>query len=296
MLDVDVATVIRKHWEVSEPITLTPVPEAMNSKVWFLDTAAGRRVAKAVPEPDQFAGGLRVALVVEQSGLQTGAPQPTRDGRHWVEVDGHAVAVLSYIAEPGLDSSQPQDRARWGHALASLHQTLAAIPTPASADGWPWLVPDPSSPFLDSESWLRPTIHDAVSAAATCWDASHNTLVHGDPSASDFRVDSSGQLVAVIDWGYAMAGPPLTDLACAILFEWLKGRDGEDVINAYDADIAVDHELLQILLRRRLALQAWWLAWREAGGSDLGTQDDGWNRRSLATIKGFIEARGWLRA
>lgn len=73
MLDVDVSTVIRRHWEIAEPITFTPVPKAMNSRVWFLDTAAGRRVVKAaVPEPDQFAGGLDVALVVEQSGLQTG--------------------------------------------------------------------------------------------------------------------------------------------------------------------------------------------------------------------------------
>lgn len=50
------------------------------------------------------------------------------------------------------------------------------------------------------------------------------------------------------------------------------------MIKAYDADIAVDRDLLRILLRRRLALQAWWLAWREAGGSDLGTQDESWNR------------------
>lgn len=62
---------------------------------------------------------------------------------------------------------------------------------------------------------LAPTIDEAVAAADSCWDASHSTLVRRDPSASDYRVDSSGNLIAVIDWGYAVAGPPLTDLSPA---------------------------------------------------------------------------------
>ena len=284
-----------RHWDVKEVASLVWVPEAMNSRVWIVETNLGRSVVKAVPDVGQFSGALRVATAVERSGLRTGAPLPTRKGDLCIDIDGNAVALLRYVPERGLESAAADDRQRWGQALAHLHQHLTSIRVPPFADQWPWQVPDPTSSFLDAAPWLRPTIDDAVEDAASRWRPERNMLIHGDPSASDFRVDAIGQLAAVIDWGYAMAGPPLHDLACAVLFEWLDGRDGSDVVAAYHREIAVDYDLFRSLLRRRLALQAWWLSWREATGSDLGSRDEAWNRRSLSTIREFFDKNGWLR-
>lgn len=283
-----------EHWGVEPAALLVPVPEAMNSRVWIVKTSAGRSIVKAVPDIPQFSGGLRVAAMVDRSGLATGAPIATVDGALWVELDGYAIALLRFVDYRGLDAQTPEDRAFWGKSLAQLHARLASMPVPSFADQWPWAVPDASSPFLDIEPWLRPTIDRAVMEAARAWPPEQNRLIHGDPSASDFRVDHDGGLVAVIDWGYAMAGPPFHDLTCAVLMEWLADRDGADVVEAYDRETNVDRDMLEVFLRRRLALQAWWLAWREATASDLGNKDRDWNRQSLATIRQLLNERRWL--
>jgi homoserine kinase type II len=56
--------------------------------------------------------------------------------------------------------------------------------------------------------------------------------LHGDPAPEAFLQQPSGE-VALIDWGSAMAGPALYDLASAVMY--LEGAH-EDLVAAYLAD------------------------------------------------------------
>ena len=111
---------------------------------------------------------------------------------------------------------------------------------------------------LDLEPWIRPAVEGAVADAVALGSVSWAWL-HGDPAAEAFLRQADGE-VALIDWGSAMRGPILYDVASAVMY------NGDPVVPAYlrqRPDLTDELERgLPTFLRVRYAVQAGYFAWR----------------------------------
>src|SRR5207248_7525974 len=116
----------------------------------------------------------------------------------------------------------PADQAPIGDLLGRVH-SVAAVASGETADWLRFLMP--FEEWLDFEPWIRPAVEGAVTAAISLGQLSWAWL-HGDPAAEAFRRQADGG-VALIDWGSAMRGPILYDVASAVMY------NGERVVPAY---------------------------------------------------------------
>jgi homoserine kinase type II len=196
----------------------------MNSATWFVDDGERRWVAKSVVpgSRDQFVAGLKVAARLQRKGIPAGAPVPTAGGEDVVDVGGYPLALLSWVAG---DELTWQDQPLIGATLARVHRALAG----ESVEGeerFHWV--DPGAAHLGMRPWVRPAVAAAVEAIAAV-DTMSWGLLHTDPSPEAFRLDPATGVCGVIDWGVAMSGPLLYDLASAVMY---VGGPGE-LVEAY---------------------------------------------------------------
>ena len=111
-------------------------------------------------------------------------------------------------------------------------------------------------------------------------------IVHGD--GAPVLVDAASGQRAVIDWGAAMWGPLLYDVASARWFFQFRDQgdpaDFAPFLDAYrDRGPMPAEELgdLDIFVRLRCAVQAFYFAWRIADDVRIGLADPAENRRGL---------------
>ena len=101
------------------------------SRTWWVDSDRGRHVAKlAFDRPRFIEPGLRVAAVVAELGIATGAPVPTEDGKVCIEVDRGpqrpwTIALLEAAPAAPLSPSAPGAEAGAGHVLWRVDGRLA---------------------------------------------------------------------------------------------------------------------------------------------------------------------------
>ncbi|MFG1911689.1 phosphotransferase enzyme family protein [Kribbella sp. NPDC048928] len=249
---MDVAGVLREYWDL-KPLELEVLAGGMNSAAWLVSTGARRVVVKTVELDDSaFEPGLELAARLDDGGVRTGRPLAGKQGRLVERVDGRQVAVLEYVDGPELG---PADQAPIGELLGRVHEA-AVVETGVTADWLRFLLPFQAS--LDLEPWIRPAVEAAVADAISLGTLSWAWL-HGDPAAEAFRRQSDGQ-IALIDWGSAMRGPILYDVASAVMY------NGDQVVPAYlrkrpDLTDELDRGL-PTFLRVRWAVQAGYFAWR----------------------------------
>jgi homoserine kinase type II len=149
VVGVDVAEVLREYWDL-KPARLDELTGGMNSAVWLASGVGWRVVLKSVDVSDAaFAPGLELALRLDEAGIPTGRPRPSKHGRLVEQVDGRQVGVLDYIDGVPLTAA---DHAAIGDVLGRVH-SAAAVGSGEVADWLRFLLP--FEDCLDLEPWIR---------------------------------------------------------------------------------------------------------------------------------------------
>jgi homoserine kinase type II len=266
---------MRERWDL-KPLELEVLAGGMNSAAWLASTGEWRVVVKAVGlEDTAFEPGLELAARLDEAGLRTGRPRSSKQGCLVESVDGRQVAVLEYVDGVELE---PADQVAIGDLLGRVH-SAAALDAGELTEWLQFLLP--FEDCLDLEPWIRPAVERAVGDAVALGPVSWAWL-HGDPAAEAFRQQDDGE-VALIDWGSAMQGPILYDVASAVMY------NGDPVVPAYLSrrpDLADELERgLPTFLRVRYAVQAGYFAWRITNNILTGISDPAEN------LKGLTDAR-----
>ena len=261
------AAEVAREW-LGPEVVLTPI-RAMNSSTWLAVAGSNRYFLKISDPADE--PGLDVAAWLDSRGIRTGAPI-RRTMRQ-----GLLAALLRPVEGRPLTEA---DVVLVGATLGRIHRALAESPVPSGLARWPW-------------QWLRPDrIEDgALRAAATAAIATAEALapsltlgiLHGDPHPGAFI--AAGDDVGLIDWGSALHGPLLYDVASAWMYT------DERVVHAYFGAgplTAGELELAPRLLAFRWAVQAWYFADRLARDDLTGLDDRAEN------VKGLDDARRGL--
>jgi len=207
--------------------------------------------------------------------VTTGRPRASKRGRLVEQVDGRQVAVLAYVDG---DELVPADQGPIGDVLRRVH-SAAPLESGETADWLRFLLPFEGS--LDLEPWIRPAVEGAVADAVALGPLTWAWL-HGDPAAEAFRWQADGE-VALIDWGSAMQGPILYDVASAVMY------NGGPVVPAYlrrRPDLTAELERgLPTFLRVRYAVQAGYFAWRISTNLLTGISGPADNQKGLADAR-----------
>jgi Ser/Thr protein kinase RdoA (MazF antagonist) len=241
---------LAEHWGLAGA-DVRPHHGGMNSATWFVRAGQDRFVAKAAG--GWFPGGIAVADALARRGFASGAPVRTLDGRLTVEAGGdQRLALLTFVDGAPLTAA---DQRAIGRTLAEVHRLLRDVAVEGEV-AMDWV--DPDAAHLGLRPWLRGAVAGAVRDLAAAGPLTHG-LLHADPAPEAFI---GGGL---IDWGVAMRGPLLYDVASALMY---LGGDGATFLAAYrDAGTVPDAELraaLPVLVRFRFAVQADYFARRIA--------------------------------
>jgi Ser/Thr protein kinase RdoA (MazF antagonist) len=270
---MDVVELLAERWDL-EPTRLEALTGGMNSAAWLAAADGWRVVLKSVDTGDQaFAPGLELAARLDAAGVITGRPRPSLHGRLVEHVGDRQVAVLEYVDGAPLTSN---DSAAIGNLLGRVHTVSTA--QPGKLADWLHLVTQ-FDDYLDLEEWMRPAVESALDAANALDDLSWAWL-HGDPAAEAFLRQSDGD-IALIDWGAAMHGPVLYDVASAVMYVNGPGV----VVPAYlqeRPEMRDEVEAgLDAFLQVRYAVQAGYFAWRCSNDVRTGIADPAENRKGL---------------
>lgn len=280
---------LAERWDLPE-VTIQPNHHGgMNSATWLVHGGRGgsgrRWVAKAVaPAAGRaFAGGLAVAAAVDAAGIPAGAPAPTRDGRLVAVVDGVPLGLLRWVPGAELSGMDVDEQRTIGRTLAQVHAALWETRVEAP-DQFHWL--DLRAAHLSVRPWIRDRVAEAVAAYEDLGPRSLSYgLLHTDPAPEAFRQDPETGACGLIDWGVAMSGPLLYDLASAVMYVGGPDRAGS-LLAAYLGQSVLSHsevELgLPVLLRFRWAVQADYFARRIATRDLTGIASDAENEAGLA--------------
>jgi Ser/Thr protein kinase RdoA (MazF antagonist) len=255
----------RWHRRVAE---CTAIAGGMNSSAWLVVTADERYAAKVVPAAQraQFHAGLLVAARLENADIRAGAPVRAADGALTVPLGDGVLALLRNVPGEALDRRERGHLRRWGETLGVVHRTLTGYSDPALT---PFHWVRPRAAHLSVEPWVRPAVASAVAAVDELCAAgtlSHGVL-HGDPAPDAFLLDPSTGRTGLIDWGAAVSGPLVYDVASAVMYAGGRRLAG-DLLDGYLATgplrAAEVDGALPTMLRFRFAVQADYFAHRLA--------------------------------
>jgi len=236
------------------------------SSTWTVRAGGDRYVAKVVPAPAriQFVAGLAAAARLDAAGIPAGAPVRTADGALTAQFAGGALALLRHVPGRPLDHADPLDQQWWGDTLGAAHRALAGFDHPHLMR-FHWVRPDAG--HLTVEPWIRDEVAAAVTAVArlTVTDQLTYGVLHGDPLAGAFRMDTATGRLGLVDWGAAATGPLVYDAASAVMYaggpddaaEFLDGYLAAGPVSKDELDAA-----LPTMLRFRYAVQADYFAHR----------------------------------
>lgn len=276
---VDVAGVLREGWGLT-PVRVEALTGGMGSETWLAAADGWRVVVKSVDAGDNgFAPGLELAVRLDAAGLATGRPRLSRAGRVVERVGEQQVGVLEFVDGTPLTGDAMDDRAV-GETLGRVHELSATAP--GELEDWLLQVTQ-FDPYFDLEDWIRPAVEGALNGVRALDNLTWAWL-HGDPAAEAFLRQPDGD-VALIDWGAAMHGPILYDVASAVMY-----AGGPDhVVPAYlerRPELKDEVETgLNAFLPIRWAVQAGYFAWRCANDVRTGIADPAENRKGLADAR-----------
>ena len=261
------------------PVSLGRLEGGMNSAAWLVETGDGSRfVVKAAAASD--AAGLAVAETLHERQFRAGGP-----ARMLTTEEGEVVALLHYV--PGRPLTRA-DAGVVGETLGRAHSLLAEVPVPDGLEHWPWRWLDSS---LIQAADLRQRADVVIAEAEALTPAVTHGILHGDPAPEAFLAD--GAEVGLIDWGGAVHGPLLYDLASAYMYS------GPSVVTGYRQTgplPTVELEQLDLFRRFRWAVQAWYFSWRIATNNMIGISTASENDEGLDDArKALLQAPGARR-
>src|SRR5579875_1873728 len=168
-----IATALREHWNLPQPLTLTDsLTAGVTADIWLVEDGAGTRyVAKFTYDSQSyFEAGLSIAEHVESTtGLLSGRPVRTRAGDLTVMLpsvpgEQHPLALLTYIA--GTPTRLAPAVA--ADLLAVVHSALRDVDAAITHDPIGYLTDD--SVDIAYADVLRPALHNAATDVLTCRD------------------------------------------------------------------------------------------------------------------------------
>lgn len=283
---MDIAAVLQEHWEL-KPTDVEGLTGGMGSETWVAAADGWRVVVKAVDGGDAgFAPGLELAVRLDDAGVVTGRPQVSAAGRVVERIGELQVGVLEFVDGTPLTEAAVDQRAV-GETLARVHEASAT--PPGELTDWLHNITQ-FDLYLDLEDWIRPSVEGAI-AGVTALDGLSWAWLHADPAAEAFFRLSSGE-IALIDWGAAMHGPLLHDVASAVMY----AGSPDHVVPAYlerRPDLTGEVEGgLDAFLRMRWALQAGYFAWRCANNVMTGIADPAENLKGLTDARRALTGEG----
>jgi Ser/Thr protein kinase RdoA (MazF antagonist) len=224
-------------WGLGE-VEVTPHHRGMNSHTWLIRNGPDRYVAKAVPSEAhrRFVSGLTVGSLVQTAGIPAGEAILARNGRPFIEIDGHTLALLTFVNGSELRGEDEREQRLIGSTLARAHGALVGHGL-ADAGRFHWI--DPEAAHLRNRDWLRP----AITAALASWESLPpasltGALLHTDPAPEAFLLDADTGVCGLIDWDSGMIGPLIYDVASAVMYVGGPHRAAA-LIDAY-----LDHRVL----------------------------------------------------
>jgi homoserine kinase type II len=276
-------------WRLDRPVRIEPLEGGFNSQTWRVSCPSGYFVAKLAPNASTFEAGLMVAEQLEQIGFQAGGPIRTVAGALTVPLGGETLALLRFERGEPLDPTRADDLRIWGQTMARFHSlSLQMRSIPAGLPHWPWAWLDPTEEHLRIEPWIRPAIERVLAEVGELEASRQLTvgIVHGD--AAEPLIDRATGEWALIDWGAAMWGPLLYDVASACWYIQFKYRnDSRDLALFLEAfrqggPLPADElKALDAFVRLRCAVQAFYFAWRIANNIGTGLTDLAENQKGL---------------
>ena len=296
-----VAAALAQEWGLSD-VRITEHNGGMNSLTWWIDGPDRRWVAKSVPASAEvdFVGGLAVAAEVQAAGIPAGAAIPTRAGALTTTIadtttadtataSRRPLALLDYVPGDELSDSDPADIRLVGTTLGRVHVALqdARVHGVRRLRGI-----NLDAGYLGVRDWIRPAVAKVLREYVELdHDSLTSGLLHSDPAPEAFRLDRSSGVVGLIDWGAALSGPLLYDVASAVMYVGGLDRAG-GLLDAYLASGAlkpaeVDRGL-STMLRFRWAIQAMYFAWRTANDDLTGIEDGAGNEEGLDDAKRML--------
>jgi Ser/Thr protein kinase RdoA (MazF antagonist) len=296
---MDEETLLRslQDWEIGSVLEVAPLPGGSNSQTWKIATSLGKFVAKFAFDTPAFEGGLAVAEQLEFAGFTAGRPLRRRDGSLVLRSSQGALGLLDFVPGTPLDLSQSSGMWIWGATMARLHTKLLRLPrAPAGVRRWPWPWLDYNAEHVRSRLWLRNALIAAASQARDLTEARDLTLgiIHGD--GAPVIADSSTGRVSVVDWGAAMWGPLLYDVASAYWFSVVEPNLEpfvfEPFAKAYRDALplnAAEWHSLPVFVRLRGAVQGFYFAWRCDNNIEIGLSYAEENAQKLEDVRRKIE-------
>jgi len=302
LTDEAVSRCLERHWALGGA-RFARLDGGMGSRTWAVDHGNRRWVLKAVVADlgDQFASGLTVAERVERAGIPAGAPEPALDGDLTVTAGGCRVGLLAWVPGNPLTGEDDRQRALIGTTLGRVHRALRGPSGPSGQSDQPgqpvpgmvrfgWVKP--AADHLSLRPWLRPAVAAAVDALADLGpDALTQGPLHADPAPEAFLLDRVTGRCGVIDWGGAVYGPLLYDLASAVMYLGGPAR-ATAMTSAYLATGALPtaeaERGLAVMLRLRWAVQADYFAWRISVNDLTGISGPEENEKGLEDARRFL--------
>jgi homoserine kinase type II len=278
-----VEAAIRDEWHL-HLTALRAHDRGMNSRTWLALESERRWVAKAVPRAAhrRFVVGLEVAAIVDDFGIRTGRAELTADGRAWLDVGGHTLALLRFVDGQPLTGDEPGEQRVIGSTLARAHRALHGREV-AGAERFHWL--DLEASHLDVEPWVRPAIGAALAAYGELPpDSLTWGLLHSDPAPEAFLLDPESGACGLIDWDFGLIGPLMYDVASAAMYVGGPTR-ASALVDAYLAEGPISRteveRALELMLRVRWAVQADYFARRLSANDVTGMSDRRENQDGL---------------
>ena len=220
---------------------MTPLPGGWSGQTFLAETLGERSVVRIYARPSHrgdVAHEVDAALLRLVRGLVP-VPEVLEVRRGDAATGLPALLVTSFVPGERADELLPRldgdQRARVGRRLGTLLADLAGMPMLRSGpfvdgdltigsfpgtDGLPAFVEQHEEALGLAEADLAALLAVAVDAQALLDTVGRSCLVHSDLNPKNLLLDPDTlELTAVLDWEYAHAGHPYTDLGNLLRFD-----------------------------------------------------------------------------